>query len=109
MTESTVDQPSIDRKRDRSKRDEVTYSLVIRTLMSTPDGRRFVWLELSECHVFEPSIQFGPDGDRATCFLEGQRSRGIKLQKAAAFQCPQQYIQMTTENSGVKLEGTPDE
>lgn len=104
MTEFATDPAAIDRKTSKSKRDDVTYNLVIRTLMSSPDGRRFVWLDLAECHVFDQLFGVGDGSHAAMSFAEGQRSRGLKLLKAVTSLCPAHYITMTNENSKVKIE-----
>jgi hypothetical protein len=71
--------------------------------MSNKDGRRFLWLELQECKVFEQTVVFGAGGHAASAFNEGKRTLGLKkLAELMAY--PEDYMRMTVENSTVKLE-----
>jgi hypothetical protein len=102
---SAVDQSAIDRKRDQQRRDGITRQIVIRTLMSTADGRRYIWLQLSESNVFSSTFTWeGGEGFARTAFLEGQRALGIKLLTLVTQLCPAEYITMTREN-GMKETG----
>lgn len=95
------------KQREAAKRIEITRKTVIRGLMSQPDGRRYIWLELSECHCFTQS--FAPGHADVTAFNEGQRSRGLKLLDDVTRWAPEQYILMTKENSSVQLKEEPED
>lgn len=79
--------------------DKAVNSLIIKTLMSSDKGRRWIWLELSAANVFASTICWGPDGYAQTAFKEGQRSRGIAMLNAVTTLCPNEYITMTRENA----------
>lgn len=99
-------EPRARKLRAQQKRDELTRKLVVTTLVTTKDGRRYLWLELSECNVFAQTINF--DSFAKTGFLEGQRSRGLKLLADICRWTPDAYILMTRENSQVELEEEQD-
>jgi hypothetical protein len=109
MADSAVDPKKIERKRDRSKRDAITRETVIKSLMSHPDGRRYIWLELEEAKVFQQTLVLGPGGPEATAFNEGKRSGGLRLLTEVTRLCPDDYMKMTKENASVKLKEDDDE
>lgn len=84
------------RLRDQQKRDALTRRLVIQTLMAEPNGRRYVWLQLSEANVFSQSETLD---HAALAFYEGKRSVGLRLFNEVTSWSPQDYMKMTIENS----------
>lgn len=87
-------------KQKRAKSDSETEKLVLRTLMSQVDGRRYIWLRLSECNVWASTFT----GDALTgAFREGERNVGLKLFGAVSRLCPNEFMCMTIENSAVEL------
>jgi len=48
----------------------------LKKILSMPEGRRFIWEELSDCGIFRGS--FNPNNS-VMSFQEGQRDIGIKL------------------------------
>lgn len=96
----------ISSKRQRQKSDEETERLVLRTLMGTVEGRRYIWLRLWECHVFASTFT----GEALkSAFLEGERNVGLQLYGKVAAACPNECIRMTIENSAVELKTTENE
>jgi hypothetical protein len=100
--------------RAQQKRDKVTRDLVIRTLLGTMDGRRYLWLELGAANVFASTFVPGEDGARRSAFMEGQRASGLRLLADITRVSADGYVAMMRENSGAVLEeeeeeATPDE
>ena len=75
-------------------------------VLSTVQGRRFLWEELSECGVFTTS--FVPGQADYTAFNEGQRQRGLKLLLRIQGVNPTLYHTMATEASALAEMGKPD-
>lgn len=92
------------RLKDQQKRDEVTRRTVIESLMQHREGRRYIWLQLSDASVFAQTFATGPDGTLITAFKEGQRALGLKLLADVTRWAPQGYMTMTQENTRVELE-----
>lgn len=87
--------------RAQEKRDERTEKTVIRILMASADGRRYIWNDLAKSHIFEQVII--PGQPEVSAMREGRRLKGLQLLLLVTELCPQQYITMTQENARVKL------
>ena len=75
-------------RRDRDRKD-------LRDVLSTVQGRRFVWKQLEQSGVFRLSIAFGEP--QRTDFNEGRRSLGLALMADIHALDPALYVQMATE------------
>lgn len=106
------DQAQLDRSRDQQRRDAVTNDLIIKTLMGSKDGRRYLWLEMEACYIFQSTLELGENGYAVTAWREGRRARGLKLLADITRLAPKDYITMTTENRVVdekdELDARPD-
>lgn len=103
MAANATDEGQIARKRNRSKTDEETANLVLRTLMNTVEGRRYIWIQLGQMHVFHSTFT----GDALTsAFREGERTCGLRLWHQIELACPRQLLTMTIENSAIELKET---
>lgn len=89
--------------RARAKHDAQVRKTVVQSLMSHPDGRRYVWLELEKTSVFAQTFREGPGAALNMSFLEGKRAIGLALITEVTRWCPKEYWQMTVENSTVDL------
>lgn len=89
------DPKQADRARAQEKRDNATRETILRVLMSSAEGRRYVWLELEYYKVFHQSNTISDHA--ALAFFEGRRSAGLRLIQDVTRLCPQQYIEMTLE------------
>lgn len=69
----------------------------LRGVMSTSEGRRFMWRLLGETNLFALSYT----GNAETYFREGRRSVGLNLFKDLHEACHKLYQQMEQENSGI--------
>jgi len=66
----------------------------VKWILSTPQGRRFIWRYLGECGLFRSSFQ----GQFQTFFHEGERNIGLKLLADINDADPQSYVTMMTES-----------
>jgi len=74
--------------RSERQRDDIIH------VMSSAEGRRFIWLQLSRAGVFASSFT----GDNnATNFNEGRRSEGLRLFNDVMLHCPDLYLTMAKE------------
>lgn len=66
----------------------------LKHVMSSEQGRRLIWLLLSNAGVF--SLSFTGD-NAATNFNEGRRSEGLRLFNEVMKHCPDLYLTMANE------------
>ena len=85
-------------KKDQRTRDRQLDDM--RGVMSSLEGRRFMWRWLSECGVFKSSFT----GNSQTFFLEGQRNIGLMMLTDINESDPTSYVTMLTEAKGVENE-----
>lgn len=64
------------------------------TILSMPQGRRFIWRYLEACGVFRTSFT----GDNATFYNEGQRNVGLRLLADVNEAAPESYALMLQES-----------
>jgi hypothetical protein len=65
----------------------------VRHVLSTPNGRRYMWRYLAECGVFQTSF----DGSSRTYFREGERNIGLKILADINEAQPEAYVTMLKE------------
>ncbi len=65
----------------------------IRFIMSTEQGRRFIYEMLSDTHQYQTSFT----GNSHTFFREGERNIGVKLMKRIHENCLDEYVLMLKE------------
>jgi hypothetical protein len=70
--------------------------------MSDQTGRRWLWLELSQMHIFETINFFGEDAERKTYYAGGERNVGLRLLATIMRVAPREYVLAMEENT--KLE-----
>jgi hypothetical protein len=99
---NAADQASVDRRRTRARKDKAIRETVIRSLMSNPDGRRYIHLELSKLHIWESTIVFAPGGSQLTAFKEGKRAVGLELLADVTRLAPNEFVKMMVENSAIE-------
>ncbi|MEN4542892.1 hypothetical protein [Pantoea agglomerans] len=66
----------------------------LKHVMSSVQGRRLIWLLLSNAGVF--ALSFTGD-NAATNFNEGRRSEGLRLFNEVMTHCPDLYLTMANE------------
>ncbi len=87
-------QIKIDREKNKFKQD--TEDNDLKFLLSSDQGRRFIWNMLEKCGVFKSSFT----GSSETFFLEGQRNIGLKLMSDIMRVDPDSYLKMIKSNKG---------
>lgn len=102
---SVASESNARRSRDAHKATRDAEKATITALMRTIAGRKWMWDILAEAQAFHPL----PSDPQAMAIAEGTRRFGLKFLRAVTTLCPAEYIQMTTENTGVKLEDNPDD
>lgn len=98
---SGVSEKVIRAKRERERKDRVVDREVIEMLMRIVSGRRWVWLRLEGAMIFVADENL--DAMRMA-YLKGIRNEGLRLLAAVTRYCPQEYVRMTQENTGVELQ-----
>lgn len=106
MTSASNERQIKERKR-RAAEDARVEADIVRVLMQHPDGRRWVWLRLSEAQLFIGDTDLDP---YRMAFMKGMKQFALKLLQAVNRHCPQEYVTMTVENTSVSLEpSSPEE
>lgn len=104
---SATNETRIAAGRARAKDDAKLTAKVIGALMSTVEGRRWVWLELEAANIF--MVVEGMPADRLL-YHSGKRDQALRLYRQVTRHAPSMYIRMTQENTGVQLdEGQTDD
>ena len=85
------------KKKARRERDSTIRKRVVSALMSAPDGRRYIWLELEAAGVFAQS--YCPDSFDRTAFTEGKRSAGNRLLAEVQRFAVADFVRMLQENN----------
>lgn len=68
----------------------------VRFILSSQEGRRFLWRYLEKCKVFETSFT----GNSTTFFNEGMRNVGLMLIADINEAEPEAYLKMMNESKG---------
>jgi hypothetical protein len=106
QNESVTNERQLKKKADQSRRDKITNELVLKQLMSTKDGRRYVWLWLEFCQLTNVTPNLDPT---YMAWEKGHRNVGMRLMYDVTTLTPQEYILMTEEARSIKLtQETPD-
>ena len=94
MTYDASDRKSIRRAEKSARQSDRTRQEVITNLMSTTQGREWLWSLLESCHIFAQTFTAEP---LATAFAEGRRAVGLAILGDIMFACPDQYITAARE------------
>lgn len=103
---SASNERQIRAREDQARRDRVTEEIVIKSLMAHKDGRRWVWLRLSEAAVFNQDTNLDPAW---LAYSKGLRNAGLKLLQDVNRFTPTEYVQMTNEAQEVEASITKKE
>lgn len=98
MTSSTNER-QIARRTEQERRDRITDRLITQQLMSTVDGRRWLWLRLSEGHLFAEDENFDPG---RMAFMKGRRQAALRILKDIQAFAPSEYVVMANEAQDVE-------
>ena len=105
MADSATNERQIKKRAAQQKRDRITDELITKQLMSTIDGRRWVWLRLSEAGMFNGNDNLDP---YYMAWEKGVRNGGLRLLKDVTTFTPQEYVTMTEEARSIKLKEEQD-
>lgn len=106
QNDSATNERAIKKRNAQQRRDRVTEEMITKQLMSTPDGRRWVWLRLEEAKIFVGDENLEPYN---MAFSKGVRNAGLRLLSDVSRFTPQEYVTMTTEATAIKLVSEPEE
>ncbi len=91
---------------DLAKNDALVEQTIIELIMRNPQGRRWMWNQLSFCRVFQgdSGVDFG-----TMAFEKGLRNYGLKLLNAVSGHTPALYVTMMQEqNPSAQLKEDPN-
>lgn len=91
-----ADPEQVERAERAAKRHEKAMRVVVATLLSTPDGRAWMWGHLVSGHIFEASFVAGDP--HLTSFRDGERNAMLRLLGDVMRAAPEQYMLMAKEN-----------
>lgn len=106
MAQSATNERGIKRRAQQQRRDRLTDEIITKQLMSTPEGRRWVWLRLSEGQIFVGNENLDP---QYMAWEKGNRNSALRLLADVTTFTPHDYIVMTEEARKIKLVEQPDE
>ena len=96
MPANAADRKDVRRLEKQAKVIDTQRKAVIHNVMSTIEGRHWLWDVLASCHCF--SSTFNGDALQST-FNEGRRSVGLAILDDITSTCPDQYIQAMRESN----------
>ena len=96
MPDNAADRKDIRRREKEAKIATAQRAQVVHQIMSTVQGREWMWHTLAECGVFRQT--FVPDA-AMTAFNEGKRAIGLALLADIMTTCPDQYINAQRESN----------
>jgi len=96
MVVNAADRKSIRAAEKASRLADRDRGDVIRNLMSTSSGRRYIWDKLTSSHIFATSYSSDPI---AMAFAEGERNAGLLLLNDIIQWCPEQFILAMRESN----------
>jgi hypothetical protein len=103
MPDNAADRKDIRRREKAARINDASRHACIRNVMSTIEGRHWLWDVLGDCHVFATTFT----GDALqTAFNEGSRNVGLRLLADIMLACPDQYVQAQRE---ANVRSTTDE
>lgn len=98
---SATNENTIRKAKERQKADAKVEAEVIRHLMSTVNGRRWLWLNLAFAQIFVATEELDP---QRLAYNEARRNSGLRLLTAINSHAPDLYFRMVQENSSANLE-----
>lgn len=103
---SATNESRIKAQKAQMRKDQETDKTVVVALMSTPDGRRWVWNKLAEAQIFVEgeNLDLG-----VMAYEKGKRNVGLRLLKSVTTHAPDMYVRMTRENTLVDLNEEPEQ
>ena len=92
------DARSVAERAESAKQRELRRVNGLNHLLSSADGRLWLWELLTFCGIAKTSF----DGTSRTYFNEGGRNVGLRIQADLTSRFPEKYVQMLREEGGLK-------
>jgi len=93
---SAADRKSIRAQEKAAKIADAERASVLQTLMFTPIGRRYIWDQLTACHIFEANTI---ESVRLSAMWDGERNAGLRLLNDIIAFTPDQFILAMRESN----------
>lgn len=90
LVKNASDESQIQSARIKQKLGEESEANDLRFILSTEQGRRFIWKLISKCGVFRQSFT----GNSQTFFMEGERNIGLFILDSVMRADPESYLKM---------------
>lgn len=103
MTYNAADRKDVRRAEKAARIAERDRGKVLRGIMSTTNGREFIWNRLEAAHVFTISP---PTDALAMAFQQGERNQGLQLLSDIMRWCPDEFIESMREANGRRTADT---
>jgi len=97
--DTVAQEEAAEETRSADRRSQERESDDLKWLMSSKQGRRFMWRLLSKAHISRSS--FVAPNAMTVSFLEGERNIGAYFQGQVLNDCPNRYIEMIKEHQDV--------
>jgi len=100
LVKNASDESQIHNAKIKSRMKEESEASDLKFLLSTDQGRRFIWKLISKCGVFRQSFT----GNSQTFFMEGERNIGLYILDAVMEADPDAYVKMYVQakKEGIK-------
>lgn len=85
----------------RQTKDRLAAQRTITLVMSTIDGRRWMYNELADAHMWDVNTGIDP---YQIVYDKAQRNVGLRWLEAINRHCPAMYIRMMEEATNIKLD-----
>ena len=92
------DEAQVKARNKRVKLASREHEEVLELLMSRPEGRRWMFAVLEQCHMYHSTFDPNPT---VMAFREGARNVGLQLLNAVTLAAPEQYMLMLKERANV--------
>ena len=90
QVKNAADESDVNKAREKEKFGRERELSDIQHILSTAQGRRFLWRYLETCGIYRSSFT----GSSETFYLEGQRNIGLKLLADITEASPESYMLM---------------
>lgn len=96
QVKNAADPKQVEKAKSEENRIENRSREDLKAVVSTVNGRRFIWKYLDLCGIYKTTFTGGSE----TFFLEGKRAVGLTLLKDVIDASPETFIVMQKENQG---------
>ena len=89
------DETEIKKNREKNNRVDEKYNDDVKNLLNMPSGRRFIWMQLVRCGIYEESAV---SSGSWTYYNEGKRAIGLQILADIMKADDEKYLVMIREN-----------